>query len=454
MTTSITLSVLSGGAILFCLLFLITIIDPRVGIVGAVVWPYLQYLLTRDLNLLPEYFTLIDEMFLTCLFLAFVLKVFVRSIRFKVTIFDIILTTFVLFGILSFVVNKSPLLNAIMSFRYYFQYVILYYVISYFDFKTSFKYFIVLLMLALSLIQVPLQIYQYFTWTPSLLVTNHADAAYGTLSFGSANILGMLMLTFAFLTAKVQLDISNRVKYIIIITLFLGMVLAHSKVSYIFLFLLILFQYKTKLFNLNSIRILIVSTVLSAFLIYFATFISDDVKYILSFEGISQLFVNQITDKDGGGRIMYFLLTLVLLEQYSFSPFVGLGPGTYASYAGITLNAPYVTNILGVSLEKRGTRFDSEITGMIGEYGYIGIIVFTMLIFSLYARASIVVKSGATPFDRSFAGWFQFFVFIFFFGGFINGLWQAQFFAVNFWVSAGIINSAYNISREQCPSYS
>ena len=107
------------------------------------------------------------------------------------------------------------------------------------------------------------------------------------------------------------------------------------------------------------------------------------------------------------------------------------------------LRFPYLTKVLGLDIAKRGTRLDPDVTGIVGEYGYIGLVIFSALLWILFYRSNKIAKYHPDAYWASYASWFSIFVMIFYFGGFVNGLWQAQFLAANFWIAAGIMNRQF-----------
>ena len=140
---------------------------------------------------------------------------------------------------------------------------------------------------------------------------------------------------------------------------------------------------------------------------------------------------------------MYLLLTFTVLYKYAFSYLIGLGPGMYSSYAGITLKSHYLVDILNIDLEHRGTRLDPDIIGILGEYGYLGFLFFSLMIAVLFVRKFKVSSLPQPGYWNDYAAWFKLFTIIFYLGAFVNGIWQAQFFSVTYWVAAGIFNKKY-----------
>jgi len=435
-------AVFGVGLLALTFLTMVTFIQVEIALFCALVWPFCQYLLTRDLKLLPEFFTLIDECCLFAIVLYLAWQLCMGRIRPRFTRFDGALLAFLGVGLLSAALNRNPTVNTVLGLRCYLQYLVLFYALSYLKLSDRFCRLLLHTMLGLVLVQVPLMVLQYFTWTPSSLVNDHADSAYGTLSFGSANMLGMLMLVFIFYLIKMRQHLPALFTGPALVACAFALVISHSKVSFLFLLLLLLYN------NLSLIRTRVSLTEIMgimlglALLVKIALLVSSDISNLLSRDSFMVLIANQIEDKEGGGRIMYLLLTFTVLVKYAFSPLLGLGPGMYSSYAGISLKSRYLVDILGVDLERRGTRLDPDLIGVLGEYGYLGLLFFSAALAILFLR-NYQARLSRSPYWSGYADWFKLFTIVFYLGAFVNGLWQAQYFAVTYWVAAGILNRKY-----------
>jgi len=446
---SICLSFFYNKAIFIIALFalitltIITFAKVEIAIISALIWPYVQYFLTRDLKLLPDFFTLIDECFLLSIVIYLVWNLLNHKIRVTFTYFDAALISFLLVGLVSAVLNKNPIINTILGLRCYVQYIVLYYAISYLKISDKFCWITINTVLTLVVLQFPFTVYQYFTWTPSSLVNDHADAAVGTFSAGAANILGLLMLVFLFYAIKMKDEFKSPIKYLLLISLCFSMILAHSKLSYILLIIVLIYDYVSNMQKRLHLSKILFSIVGMFVLFKIALLVSNDIANLLSFDSFMILIQNQIEDKEGGGRIVSLLLTFTILYKYAFSSFIGLGPGMYSSYAGISLKSHYLVDILNIDLEHRGTRLDPDIVGVLGEYGYLGFLFFSLMLAILLFRNLNHSNLLKNSFWCKYASWFKLFTIIFFLGAFVNGIWQAQFFAVTYWVVAGIFNKKY-----------
>ena len=112
---------------------LITFADFEFAIIATSVWVFLQYFFTRDLHVLPEVFTLVDECFLVGIGCYLIWNIVNKKIRIKITGFDVTLLLFIALGVVSTILNENPIINIVLGLRCYFQYIILYYAITYLD---------------------------------------------------------------------------------------------------------------------------------------------------------------------------------------------------------------------------------------------------------------------------------------------------------------------------------
>jgi hypothetical protein len=350
---------------------------------------------------------------------------------------------FLFIGIVSAILNKNQIINTILGLRCYVQYIVLYYAISYLGISDKFCKLIINTILTLVVVQVPFTVYQYFTWTTSSLVNDHADSAYGTFSFGAANMLGILMLVFIIYVIKMKNELSLSIKYLLLLSMSFSMILAHSKISYILLLVVLIYDNISNIHKKLSLSRIALSIAGMFVMFKIALYVSDDISNLLSYDNIMILIQNQIEDKEGGGRIMSLLLTVAILYKYAFSSLIGLGPGMYSSYAGISLKSHYLVDILNIDLEHRGTRLDPDVIGVLGEYGYLGFLCFSLILAIIFFRKMNTINLTQNDYWCNYSSWFKLFTIIFYLGAFVNGIWQAQFFAVTYWVAAGIFNKKY-----------
>jgi len=416
-------------------------------ITATVIWAFLQYFFTRDLKVLPELFTLVDEAMLVGILFYFMAQMLQKKICIEFGGFEKVFLLLVATGVLSTLLNNNGFFNVVTGLRCFFQYVILFYALSYLNLSDKYCKRIMAVILTMVLLQIPFMVYQYFSWTPSSQVNDHADAAYGTLSFGAANILGVLLLVMLLYLIKVKNKLPLVIKTLYIVMISFGIILSHSKVTYLLIIILYLYEYRNKIFSKTGLKNILITGVAILMLLKAASYVSDDVNNLTDYNKLGVLIENQLTDKEGGGRIFYFILTIGIINKYAISPFLGLGPGMYSSYAGIQSKSRYLTDLLGLDLESRGARLDSDLTAFIGEYGYLGIFFFTLLMIILFSKSNRLGKHHGDKFWSSYASWFSLFVIVFYFGAVVNSLWQAQFFSVNFWIAAGLMNRQY-LQRE------
>ncbi len=414
----------------------------RTVLIAAVLWIYIQYFLTRTLEVLPKPGVWGDEACLGALLLGSLLTSCLRG----ETAFHHVpgwrmLVSFVALGIISGALNGLPAENVALGIRGFVQPALYYVILIHVPYDATFQKKVARLIQMLVLLQCPLVIYQIMTWDESLLYAVE-DAGFGTFGFGTANMMGWMLLAFLFhfgtLWQSRQLRGSRA--WSCMTLLVITWALASARVTFLFAGPLLAFtilksrlsSYAKTLFFLGAIG-LGVAGIFAAQKIFGSNLFPTDR------EGIEELFENQLDDKAGGGRIYYFLDTQEVARKHAPIPMIGLGPGGYSSYAGFTLEAPELKERLGHRLDDPSTGYAPDVTAVSGEFGLCGLALWYLVLIAVYRRNESTIRSIREPFWLAVARTVRILALIMLFAPLFTSAWQSPFLAGTFWVLGGLV---------------
>lgn len=412
-------------------------------LIFIIIFANTQYLFTKQFAVLPSSFTLIDDLLCICLYIHALYSITILRYSYKIDIIDIIMLLLLTSSLVSAAINSAPFLNVVMSLRSFFIYYIFYIIPKVFNLHEDEIDNIKKLLLVLVLCHIPFTIIQYYTFWIFLPPISHEDSAFGYLFQGCSNLLGILLGTY-FYYMLLCTDIKKTYKIILSMSLIFSSVLTHSKVMYIFMLFLALYysllltnKQDNKLKLLNYLLVTFITVMMTAWV---AKFVSDDVNNLLSLDSLQVLLDNQLNPVTGGARLYYLFKTISLLFDNMITFLFGLGPGMYSSYSGFMYKSRILESVLLTDFDHVSTGFDPDITGLLGEYGFIGLLLFSLMLLFMFLKSLSIRRSTTNGSVFNFVTFFSGFILVFYFIGFINGVWQAQFISSHFWAMAGIMN--------------
>lgn len=357
-----------------------------------IIWSHLENYILNDLDLLPSFFSLLDDIILLSIYGLVQLK-FLRKKNDEITISILM---FCVVGLISAILNSTLLTsNTILGIKNFVYPVLVISILSVQSKKYILDYlrFIIYIML----FEAVLVIIQYATYTNDIFY-NRYDSGFGTFSFGSANILGiyfvLILVIINYLYNNKHLKRSNFLIYNSILGI--SILLTFSKIAWLLLIiLLVIYIYKLDYsfkFNildgviklLSSTLILIIIGVFVYISIYSIddTNITNDFQLLTTKAGVEKIIENQISE-EGSGRLFLATITILDLINDPIRLIFGWGPGNYSSYAGFALNGYKLEQVLTIFGDERGTRYDMEIVALVGEFGIIGLIFFINILFNI-----------------------------------------------------------------------
>ena len=407
----------------------------------AVIWIFIQYFFTRTIKVLPQPAVWGDEACLFGLLLGSILASFLNgsAIMQRVPAGRPLLA-FMAIGIISGWINQLPFNNVLLGLRGMVQPALFYVVFINTPFDEKLFRRIMKSMQALVLIQCPLVMYQVATFHEGLDYAIE-DAGFGTFGFGTANMLGWLILTFVFhfgffaKAGQMTGRQTTAVFFFMIVTWFLNSARVTILLSGpLFAFVMM----KGKLPKWKKGLFLGCSIIGGGMVLMLAAMIFGDELFPTSKEGVEELWEAQATDKSGGGRIFYLLDTQEMAHRHAPFPYIGMGPGGYSSYAGFTLKAPLLKKRLGHDIDKPTTGFAPDLIAVSGEYGLIGLAVWYWVLITIYRRNEENLKYIEDPYWFSIAKTMQVMCVIMFLAPAFSSVWQCQFLSGTYFILAGM----------------
>lgn len=303
-------------------------------------------------------------------------------------VIDMFVCLIVMIFILSKIANESPLINLLLAAKYCFFGFLIYYLVLSIPNIDANK--IVNTYLAVIFIQLPVIIGQ-IAWN-AIYGEISADSVTGTFLW--ANLLSYGMFFPLFYVGYMYLNGKKKEKWRF---LSFAIIMISGFGFYAILMFPLLFYF----FNIGNIRynprvifrtILIMAVFLGLYSITIDKVMPESAiqrhgKYFLFSPRYlyEKLTVSEYNVYSGSARMLWFDVTSSKLDQYAFSPLIGMGPGMYASLAAYVL-MPY-TNVsiynYFLQLQKgMDAAVDSQIIPLWGEVGYIGLSLFVL--FFLY----------------------------------------------------------------------
>ncbi len=338
-------------------------------------------------------------------------------------------------GVLSVLVNQVPPAVAVLGFRNYWKYLLLYYAIVGLELDEQFRRRLVGLVIGLAVLQVPVAIYQLMT--RSII---SGDTVSGTLGMYASGTLTILMLGVVSIIAGWFLYREKRTAgYIMLMAvLMIPPALNETKVLFFaapLLFAFVLFRRGARK-SARSLAVLVAAGVIlfASFQAYDAFYGSRrDVSVVFSERYLREYLLNPDTPDGTLNRLPAVPFALNDIAQSASTLALGHGPG----------DASDSTFEFGVGrLFQRYARFNLDSTFLVRfllEYGLLGIVAFAWLVG---ACASVLRQVTARETDSFWygvhVGWEGLLLLMVVLAVY-TGTFTADALAATFWLLAGLV---------------
>jgi hypothetical protein len=416
-------------------------------------WVTFQGLLTDQLKVLPRFLSKIDEFILIFLFFVIILDFAVKHRIGKMTGIYYALF-FVLVGAISFVLNDTSAKHFFMSIITLFQYMLIYPLIVHYRLpgplaKKQLKF---LFFLALS--TVPMTIWQFATngGTTTGINEKQWDNVVGPFFDGCANVLSYFCGFFIIIISSKLLSQNNMLKkekrnlLLLLLAFCIPLFLSSGKSAYLSLFIVFLSVFFK--FRIKSIAYVLLLMCVFAGIFWFVSVKLYNVSFYSQIDLNARLNENMTTESKNMGRILYTITSQELLNSVPWGNIIGIGPGMYSSYPARTLGSAYLTNAL---IGDHTIVIPSMFVSIRTEYGYLGYLLFVMLIWSTFTqlkRIPNVMSSHkwAVLAQKGCA-------LLFILSSFAENSWETQVVAFYFWLISGLLFSLCNSRHIGTPEF-
>lgn len=301
-----------------------------------------------------------------------------------------------LLNLISAVLNKVSALNIINYFTSTFRWVILFYIIGNIKIeKSELKKTVILLFVIVGINSIIGFLQQTIIpdiRTPNGYLPDKLDVASGLLGTASSQILTALCLGFSYLFLFRYMAGIGKKNLLFIIILFAQPFISSSKATLIFLFVIMVISFILYTFYLK-IKTLQLKTILKYISIIIILFIGIkiyDITNAKDFGRKSNYFEYYLGKKQSIQDFRkvqgYFEATSLVAPRGRGGIWLGVGPTNFTSEVGIKNKAPLIAQ-MGLDQENLISSVDmktTDFTGLIGETGILGSLLFLMYMFYLY----------------------------------------------------------------------
>lgn len=394
------------------------IVKPQIGLFLIVLYVPFQYGL-RDLVGGNQLVGLVDDYVMLLVVGRLLFDLGVRK-RWQSTPVDPYIGALVLVGVVGIILNSVPMVAAVQGLRTLVQpFLFFYLAVYYLPGERTFRRLVTLL-LVIALLQTPFAIAQFDP--------NNADAVRGTLGIGFHNAFGYFLAIPVFLLVGFYKHF-GRLRYFLFILLLISLtVLASSRSVYFFIPAGILFLYRENV--LRGIRlnagalaraVAIFAVVLLAFLIVMQL-TPERPTEAEGWPSVARLWRAQLDPVRSTGRLAWIPITLDALGEEGRYLF-GLGPLMWGSKPASATHSELFRD----AIEKYyGNSIASQLVVALGEYGFIGVILFYALFFRMFRFISRLKRRENDRYWKAICVALEGGVLVFAVGGLIQSTWLTQ----------------------------
>ncbi len=440
------------GVILFFGLFYILNKKIEYGVYMLSLWIPFQYFLTKYYQILPWHFVWVDEFILIIMFIVVLFKKAISKECFNLGKIDKAVLAFTLVGVISAIVNFVNPLRAVLGLRDYLQFYLLYLIVKNIRLNKKHLKIISLITMGVMIIQVPVGLYQFFSWKPVYInrITggyvnskglSYYDAVVGAFGIG-ANNFGYLLAMFMLFLLGLFLKYNKKIFLIGCIYLFPVFLFARG-IGAFFYFFTSLFLYKPKM--KHSLKFLCLVTLLIVLFNIFSSYYANFFGLKRKFDNLREYIHQQLDISPGSsGRLIGIKITNDLLWNNFPLFLIGFGPGNYSSYTGARFGGKFYIKAVEMLRSNRALT-ENDIVPILGEYGYLGLFIFFLISALLFYQNFIFSRKKGLIGDLCYAAKGGFFLLLV--GAILTRVWAMSPISFYIWLFAGISESMYRDSE-------
>lgn len=348
----------------------------RKMILFSIILTFMQYYLTGQRGILPQFFNNLDDAFLIFIILIIL---FNKVYRKKFNIRKDYMLFFYLLCV-SFVIGGIKLIPFLMSLNDIFHFFI--YFIIFKEFFKDREFELINVIGYFSVINTVLALYQFLTFIPGADLTQRLrwDSAVGFFGGGAANNFSIFngILFFIILAYK---DIDIKKKIIFLMSNIVGLMLGCSKMGIlVFFVVLIIMIIRT---GKKNKKIIIIGSIFFVILAYgMGKYFSEEFNAIKS---VGDVVKGQVTSTSSG-RLSW----VINYDHNIKSILFGNGPGQISSFAALRTNSQKLWEICTDGVF--GSRTECDLITIFIEYGILPLII--LVYFLLRSSNSKIISSG------------------------------------------------------------
>lgn len=417
------------------------------AIVLIIVWMVFQYLPTRTYPVLPEQAVWFDDALVILLTLFWVSRSFLTKKIVQPTMREWSLLVFLGIGILSALLNSSPLSITVEGIRALIQPVFLYYIFISINFSNrSLKLFVEILffMMAIQIIFYIIYAKNTGEWWGDLIMSTFGEGQ-GT-GFGHFLTIGIFLLIGLFLYGE------RRPWYLLtFLAILIPLLATSSRISYFSIPLILAWLLRRRILALRkSVLLLGAFLVLLLVGLYFSYTLNT--RSITFFENLNPARILQDQLRPNySGRLIWYQYAWNKLVQKPVTLAVGYGPGMFSSFTAERNQTPIFMEISEIRTAQHFALLPaSSYISVPAEFGLLGLLAYLIFIWSAYQSVSRALKNLNSKYWQGIAFGTKAALLYFLVAGITHNTWETSFVAGVIWLLVGIVYSAY---RNQSYSY-
>jgi len=407
---------------------------PLAALYAIAVWVPLQYLPTRQFELLPRPAVWLDEALLVVL-AGFATAAAVRwPVRVRLPV-ALPLAGFVVIALASSVYNRTSLVELVLGLRAPLQCVVLAFVVVALDVPEKHLARLAAITVALAVLQAPFAV-QQLAATHDLV---SRDEVVGTMWRGASNSMAYFLVIVMLPLAGYWLRRPRpRWPLAALAAMMIPLVFSSSRGTYYLAPVAIVVAFWGQLRHNHRLHLLLAGTALLAaalFAVYYGVKPTSPGSEVDAELSPQRIIREQLDPKGAMGRLYYLRYAAELLvRRGGAAVLLGVGPARFSSTSGAYLGAPLLAEAT------RGAHapvIPSQLIATLAEFGLLGLaalgLAFMAGVWILYRAAAVLTEPGWRGWAEGAVGAGAFVLF----AAPLDNVWELQHVAYYFWGMVG-----------------
>lgn len=378
------------------------------------------------LGLITEEFTWIPDMILLFLMIRVVALV-IREKRVVRTSLDLPILFFALWGFLSMFLTDQTPVSLFISLRQVIKFSLLFYIIQYLHFDQDFFKKLIRVLIFLFAIQVPTAIIKMFIY-------GQGEHAIGTYAYFGGGLTAVLPVVVFSIALGLYFYYKSNIRYLIFVLYFQLFYIACPKRMYPF-FAIVVFIYLIKISGLSKLKKLLPFAPVLVLVLALLFYASPELRTVFnnpkSIVDWSTSYTYQKNDDQTSGRMAVAELVYDTLKQNPINFAFGFGPGTVTES---------FDSVQGKVRQKLNIYYGwTEFAMMALEYGFVGVILFLWILFTIYRKNKKFFAETEDPFWKAISFGYRGIILLYLLAFFYTTIFRLDVSAYLFWLLASFI---------------